>query len=111
MSLVVLKKLLDSFLPCIAMAHIFKYLFGYCLDWDIGALPTSPRRRLANVNTLQLTVFLILGLIPAMPCNGLIFKLLYCTIYESHLWDSFLYGAEDADFAGLAVTLRCPDIL
>ena len=31
--------------------------------------------------------------------------------YESHLWDSFLYAAEDADFAGLAVTLRCPDIL
>ena len=31
--------------------------------------------------------------------------------YESHLWDSFLYGAEDADFAGPAVTLRCPDIL
>ena len=33
------------------------------------------------------------------------------TCYESHLWDSFLYGAADADFAGPAVTLRCPDIL
>jgi len=31
--------------------------------------------------------------------------------YESHLWDSFLYAAADADFAGPAVTLRCPDIL
>ena len=31
--------------------------------------------------------------------------------YESHLWDSFLYGPADADFAGPAVTLRCPDIL
>jgi len=30
--------------------------------------------------------------------------------YESHLWDSFLYGAPDLDFAGLIVTLRCPDI-
>jgi len=28
MSLVVLKKLLDSFLPCIAMAHIFKFLLS-----------------------------------------------------------------------------------
>ena len=31
--------------------------------------------------------------------------------YESHLWDLFLYAAADADFAGPAVTLRCPDIL
>jgi len=30
--------------------------------------------------------------------------------YESHLWDSFLYAAADADFAGPAVTLRCPAI-
>ena len=29
--------------------------------------------------------------------------------YESHLWDSFLYGAADANFAGPGVTLRCPD--
>ena len=31
------------------------------------------------------------------------------TGYESHLWDSFLYGAADANFAGPGVTLRCPD--
>jgi len=31
--------------------------------------------------------------------------------YESHLWDSFLYAAADADFAGPAVTLWCPDTL
>lgn len=29
---------------------------------------------------------------------------------RSHLWDSFLYAAADADLAGPAVTLRCPDI-
>jgi len=46
--------------------------------------------------------------------NSLRFVRMYGVLgrcYESHLWDSFLYGAEDADFAGPAVTLRCPDIL
>ena len=38
--------------------------------------------------------------------------LLWCALgpqqhYKSHLWDSFLYGAADANFAGPAVTLRC----
>jgi len=42
-----------------------------------------------------------------MPCH--IILLLHC--YESHLWDLFVYGAVDADFAGPAVMLWCPDIL
>jgi len=43
--------------------------------------------------------------------KGYIASALVGVYYESHLWDSFLYAAADADFAGPAVTLRCPDIL
>jgi len=91
---------------------VTRLMFARCIGYLILEAPTSAGRDIISDEILeckgnrddmealaQLYIHHLLCL-----CE---LKVIY---YKSHLWDSFLYGAPDLDFAGWVVTLWCPDI-